>query len=230
MLPDDWIALHHGELIATQDGMNALARDTGGRPVFNTNALEVGLSRALKETSVYYLLAWKPNREAQEGKFRRIEVKLLEKPELTVRVRRGFYDRDPAPVESKAKNPKPEAKTPEVLLREAIGTAYPDRGIPIALNLNYVHAPPDKRMMLSTSFKIPAESLSFSLEDGKQKASVQLLGLLFNDQGQSGARFSERLTMTATAEGLVKGSDASVSYVFPVFVEPGLYQVRVART
>lgn len=219
---------NHGELLATQDGMNALARDTGGRPVFNTNALGIGLSHALQEASVYYLLAWKPDREAQEGKFRRIEVKLLEKPQLTVRVRRGFYDRDPAPVASKAKNTKPETKTPEVLLREAVGTAYPDRGIPIALNLNYVHAPPDKGMLLSSSFKIPAESLAFSIEDGKQKASVQILGLLFNDQGQPGARISERLTVTAASETLVKGSDASLSYVFPVVVGPGLYQVRVA--
>jgi VWFA-related protein len=216
-----------GELLATQDALNALARDTGGRPVFNTNALGIGLSRALQETSIYYLLAWKPNQEAPEGKFRRIEVKLLEKPELTVRVRRGFYDRDPAPVESKAKNPKPGAKTPEVLLREAIGTAFPDRSIPIALNLTYVQAP-DKRMLLSTSFKIPAESLDFSLEDGKQKASVQLLGLLFNDQGSPGARFSERLTITAASISLAHGSDASVSYAFPIFVGPGLYQLRVA--
>jgi hypothetical protein len=83
-------------------------------------------------------------------------------------------------------------------------------------------------MMLSTTFKIPAEALSFSLQDGKQKASVQILGALFNDQGQSGAHFSERLTMTAAPETSVTASDASVSYVFPVFVGPGLYQVRVA--
>jgi VWFA-related protein len=216
-----------GELRATQDAMNALARDTGGKPIFGTNALGVGLSRALQETSVYYLLAWRPDREAQEGKFRRIEVKLLEKPDLTVRVRRGFYDAEPAPVGSKAKNPKPELKTPEVQLREALGTPYPDRGIPIALNLSYVHMP-DKRMMLSTSLKISAESLSFSPDDGKQKAAVQILGLFFNDRGQTGARFAERLTATASSESSAKGSDASVAYVFPVFLGPGLYQVRVA--
>ncbi|MBA3354638.1 MAG: VWA domain-containing protein, partial [Pyrinomonadaceae bacterium] len=216
-----------GELRATQDGMHALARDTGGRPIFGTNALGVGLARALQETSVYYLLAWRPNREAQDGKFRRIEVKLLEKPELTARVRRGFYDGEPAPVESKAKNARPTVKTPEVQLREALGTAYPDRGIPIALNLNYVLTP-EKRMLLSTSLKIAAESLSFSPENGKQMAAVQILGLFLNDRGQPGARFAERLTATTLSESSVKGSDASVAYLFPVFLGPGLYQVRVA--
>jgi VWFA-related protein len=217
----------HGELRATQDGMHALARDTGGRPIFGTNALGVGLTRALQETSIYYLLAWRPNRESQEGKFRRLEVKLLDKPELTVRVRRGFYDGEPAPSESKAKNPKPEVKTPEVQLREALGTPYPDRGIPIALNLNYVNTP-DKKMMLSASMKIAAESLSFSPEEGKHKAVVQILGLFFNDRGQSGARFTEQLTMTVLSESSLKGSDASIAYMFPIFLPPGLYQVRVA--
>jgi len=47
-----------GELSATQDAMNALAADTGGKATLNTNALEPGLTRALRETSVYYLLAW----------------------------------------------------------------------------------------------------------------------------------------------------------------------------
>ena len=83
-----------GELLASQDSLNALARDTGGKAVFNTNSLDRGLRRALKETSTYYLLAWKPDRESQQSKFRRIEVKVAGRPDLTVQVRRGFFDRD----------------------------------------------------------------------------------------------------------------------------------------
>lgn len=218
-----------GELSATQDAMHALARDTGGKPIFNTNALGVGLSGALQETSVYYLLAWRPARETQEtGKFRRIEVKLLDNPGLTVRVRRGFYDREPAPADNKSRNPKPAVKTPEVQLREALGKAYPDRGIPIALNLSYVNTEPDKRILLSSSAQIAAESLTFGLEDGKQKAAVQIVGSFFNDRGQTGARFAERLTMTATSETSMKSSGGNVKHVYPVLLEPGLYQVRVA--
>ncbi|MDQ6652014.1 MAG: VWA domain-containing protein, partial [Acidobacteriota bacterium] len=72
-----------GELIASQDGMNALASDTGGKAFFNSNSLEPGLGRALKDTSAYYLLAWKPEPETQHAsKFRRLEVKVVGKPEL----------------------------------------------------------------------------------------------------------------------------------------------------
>src|SRR5215213_10691843 len=55
---------NHQELAASQDGLNALAADTGGKAIFNTNDLKKGLAPAIKETSTYYLLAWKPDAEA----------------------------------------------------------------------------------------------------------------------------------------------------------------------
>lgn len=217
-----------GELRATQDGLNALARDTGGRPIFNTNALGTGLSRALKETSVYYLLAWKPDQETQKaGKFRSIEVKLIEKPALTVRVRRGFFDVDPATDAIKVKEEKPAEKTPEAQLRKAIGSPYPERAIPISLSLNYILSP-DRGLMLATSMHIPSEFLSFSLEDGKQKATVRIGGLVLNDRGQAGANFTEGINVSRDSANPLKGSGENVSYTHQIFLRPGLYQVRVA--
>ncbi len=49
-----------GELGASQDGLNALANDTGGRAFFNSNDLSVAVTKGLNEASVYYLLAWRP--------------------------------------------------------------------------------------------------------------------------------------------------------------------------
>src|ERR1041385_1938682 len=87
---------NHQELAATQDGLNALAVDTGGKAIFNTNDLKQGLAPAIKETSTYYLIAWKPDAVSQkQGRFRNLEVKLIGHPDLTVRVRKGYYDLDP---------------------------------------------------------------------------------------------------------------------------------------
>src|SRR6185295_7050126 len=44
----------YGELSATQDGLNALARDTGGKAIFNTNDFKPGIKGAIKETASYY--------------------------------------------------------------------------------------------------------------------------------------------------------------------------------
>src|SRR5215210_4419370 len=82
-----------GEVSAMQAPLFALAADTGGRALVNTNALGRVVSGALKETSLYYLLAWRPD-EAAAGsavpKYRRIEVSVAGRPELRVMVRRGF--------------------------------------------------------------------------------------------------------------------------------------------
>ena len=217
-----------GELNATQDALNALARDTGGRAVFNTNSLDAGVNRALKESSVYYLLAWKPEQgSAASSKFRRIEVKLLAKPDLTVRVRRGFYDTEPAEAESKDRNPKPTTKTPQEQLRAAIGAPYPERAIPVAISLNYVNTP-DNKMLLSTSLQIPSQFISFTPDEGKHKGIVQIAGSVFNEKGQSGARFEDQITINAMSMTSIKEGNESVAYTYPVTVEPGLYQVRVA--
>jgi VWFA-related protein len=219
----------HGELLASQDALNALAKDTGGRPTFNTNALEPGLSRALKETSVYYLLAWKPEREAQ-GRFHRIEVSVVGRPELTARMRRGFFDVEPEPVARKAKGtngPKPAETTPEAKLREAISAPYPNRGIPISLNLSYLNTP-EKGGLLSTSMQFAGEFLSFSADAGKSKAVVDVAGSVYNDHGQAGFSFKDQLIISAPLTDATRSFGRNFSYTFPVFLGPGLYQVRLA--
>ncbi len=219
----------YGELSASQDGLNALASDTGGKAIFNTNSLEPALGRALKETSTYYLLAWKPEQEKQHAsKFRRIEVKIVGKPELTVQVRRGFFDVEPAAPEAKtvkAKKGQASTDNPEVLeLRKVIFAPYPKRDIPVALNLSYIDTPA-RGVMLAASLQVSTEFLSFAPADGKQTAVVSVAGTYLNDHGMAGAGFNERFTIDARSDKAAK--DATVSYRHLVFLGPGLYQVRV---
>src|SRR6185436_2829503 len=138
------------ELAATQDGLNALAVDTGGKAIFNTNDLKKGLAPAIKETSTYYLLAWKPDAESQkQSRFRNVEVKLVGRPDLTVRVRKGYFDIDPtpAPVAAKAATPPATQKTAAAKLRESLIAPYPDRTLPILISADYYDVA-DKGAML----------------------------------------------------------------------------------
>ncbi|HEV2835570.1 MAG TPA: VWA domain-containing protein, partial [Pyrinomonadaceae bacterium] len=60
-----------GELHANQDALNALAGDTGGRALRNTNFFDKWLTTVLDETSNYYLVAWRPESdEERTPKFR----------------------------------------------------------------------------------------------------------------------------------------------------------------
>ena len=221
-----------GELHASQDSLFTLAADTGGRAVFNTNSLDPGLGRALKETSTYYLLAWKPDLQSKQSKFRRIEVKVVGRPDLTVQVRRGFFDREPETPKTakseKSDNGKKAAevsKSPEGELRKEMFAPYPARDIPVALSLTYLNTPP-KGVMLSTALQVPNEFLSFVPANGKYNAVVTVAGSVFDDKGNVGAGFSNRITIQAPSLETTKdGRD--LSYGYPVYIKPGLYQVRV---
>lgn len=219
-----------GEIFSSQDGLNALAIDTGGRAQFNTNDLHAAIDDGLKETSVYYLLSWRPARAGDSpSKFRQLEVAIPGRPELTVRVQRGFFDLDPQQLADKRKgvaNLKPEAPTVETKLREAIVASYPERQLPISLSLSYLDAP-DKGMALSASIQVPAEFLSFSSDTGKKKAQVDLAGAVFNDRGQSNVRFGEQVTLTRETEN-VDARSRNLIYNHTAFSGPGLYQIRVA--
>jgi VWFA-related protein len=81
------------EVTAGQDALNALAADTGGRFLKNTNALDTALATALSEMSRYYLLGWYVEPEKlQPGKYSTIKASIKGRSDLTVRVRQGSLD------------------------------------------------------------------------------------------------------------------------------------------
>jgi VWFA-related protein len=221
----------HQELAATQDGLNALAVDTGGKAIFNTNDLKKGLAPAIKETSTYYLLAWKPDAESQkQSRFRNLEVKLIGRPDLTVRVRKGYFDLDPAPPQPVAKAPAQPTQTKPAIakLRETIAAPYAERSLPILLSADYYDIP-NKGPALSTAIHIPGEFLVFGEQpDGKIQAVIDLTAAYFDDKGVVKDSFAERLVTTAPTLEKAQTYRSDIMFTYPAKLPPGIYQVRVA--
>ena len=221
----------HQELAATQDGLNALAADTGGKAIFNTNDLKKGLAPAIKETSTYYLLAWKPDAEADKrGRFRNLEVKLSNRPDLIVRVRKGYFDLDPTPAPVVAKEqPKPTpTKAAPAKLRESIAAPYPERSLPILLSADYYDVP-NTGPTLSTAIHIPGEFLVFGEQpDGKIQAVIDLSAVYFDDKGTVKDSFMDRIVTTAPSLEKAKTYRNDIMFTYPAKLPPGIYQVRVA--
>jgi hypothetical protein len=220
----------HQELVASQDGLNALAADSGGKATFNTNDLRKGLTPAIKETSTYYLLAWKPDAESQkQGRFRNLEVKLIGRPDLVVRVRKGYFDLDPpAPVIAKGSTQPAQKKPAAALLRESLAAPYPTRDLPILLSADYYDLP-DKGPTVSTAIQMPGEFLVFDERpDGKVQAAVDLSAIYLDEKGVAKTSFMERIVTTAPSLEQAKAYRNDITFTYPAHLPPGLYQVRVA--
>jgi VWFA-related protein len=220
----------HGEILAMQDGMNALAVDTGGKAIFNTNDLRLGLAPALKETSTYYLIAWKPDAESQkQSRFRNVEVKVSGRSDLTVRVRKGYFDLAPAPATvAKAPTQPSVPQSAPAKLRESLTAPYPERSLPVLLSADYYDVA-DKGPVVSTAIQMPGEFLVFGEQpDGKIQAIIDLSGIFLDEKGVIKSSFMERIVTTAPSLEATKDNRNDITFTYPARLTPGLYQVRVA--
>ena len=225
-----------GQLAASQEALYTLAADTGGRALLNSNEPSAAVTAAVKETSTYYLLAWRPEGEEQRGgKFRRIEVSLIGRPDLTVRVRRGFFDADatnPKPAKSgKKENSRPTPRSVDGDLRAAIGSLYPLTNLVTSLISNYVDVPaggPTPRPILTTWVKVQSRELTFTQSGDKSTAALDIAGIVFNHEGKQAASFRDRINITSTSANTATRPDRPIAYNHQTQLTPGLYQVRVA--
>ncbi|HMH46034.1 MAG TPA: VWA domain-containing protein [Pyrinomonadaceae bacterium] len=218
-----------GEIEAQQDAMNALAEDTGGRALRNMNYFENWVGQVLDETSNYYLVAWRPEADAEKlPKFRAVTLRIVNRPELTVRAPRGYVE-GPTPVAIAAaavpeKLPANHAASPaESELRNALSDFVPSRGLPTALSLTFLNTPKNE-MLLTSSIQITTNALDYGSER-KQPATIKLAGVILNDKGKIAGSFKNQLNVNPIGDA----SDAgAVIYNDRSALAPGIYQVRVA--
>ncbi|PYS79954.1 MAG: hypothetical protein DMF66_00955, partial [Acidobacteria bacterium] len=200
-------SVNMSELSEMQSPLYTLAADTGGRALVNTNALSRAVSGALKETALYYLLAWRPEAAGAEQhgapKYRNVEVSVRGRPDLRVIVRRGFYDAPPAegPAAAEKKKKKSEGESVEKQkppaerdLLAALRAPLPRGALPTALALNFVSAQ-DGGAALTASVELDLSALTFEQGD-KRRATFDVLGVVLDDNGKTVRGFSQQLNVT----------------------------------
>lgn len=219
-----------GEVSAYQDAMNALAGDTGGQALRNQNYFDRWVDKVLDETSNYYLLAWRPDKEEEKApKFRHVKVTVTGRPELTVRAPRGYVE-GPLPAAETAATTaeKPsgsqKVKTPEAELGAALSDYYPSNALSTMLSLTYLNTPKNETV-LTSSIQIANRGLNYG-DDGKQPAKIKLAGVILNDKGKIASSFTNQLSINPVNTG--QSDSSGVIYNHHTPLAPGIYQVRVA--
>jgi len=74
----------------TQEPLERLAAETGGRAFLNNNSFNEAFRQAVDETSNYYLIAWRPDADSQRAGDSRIDVSVKGRPDLRVQLRRRY--------------------------------------------------------------------------------------------------------------------------------------------
>ncbi|HEV2799945.1 MAG TPA: VWA domain-containing protein [Pyrinomonadaceae bacterium] len=226
------------ELSATQEVLRGLAEDTGGRAIINTNALDQAIARTLDETANYYLLAWRPEGvEVRDGspRFRKIEISVKGRPDLSVRLRRGFLAAS-SPAGSGARptasataaGTTPAAASPNAALNNTLNSLNSRRDLPVDA---YVVLTNDAQggSVVNASVQLANDRLKFAPSaGGKVQAQVEVVCAVLDERGKSIYSTGRTLTLDAnTATGNGSRGKLVTNFSIPVNA-PGIYQFRTA--
>ncbi|HSS21080.1 MAG TPA: VWA domain-containing protein [Pyrinomonadaceae bacterium] len=216
-----------------QAPLYTLAVDTGGRAFFNSNSIDAGIKQALAETSEYYLIAWRPNGAEQAAEsFKEIQVRVKDRPELTVRVHKGYLTaaaKNVASAKSGNAESPPAAnaagvavgqKAVDEKLSATLSKSNPISELPTSLSARFSDVA-DQGEQISVATEISTSEL-FAAAADRQTRVIDLLGVVLNDNGKSVASFKGQLNAGAPA-----AANSVISQTTDLKVKPGLYQVRV---
>ena len=122
-----------------QDSLRVLADETGGFAHVNTNDIAGTFRRVVDESSSYYVLGYYPANDKRDGRFRKIEVRVANRPGLTVTARRGYVAPRGRVQEPKLAGPNDASSE----LREAMSSPIAVNALPMAMTAS-VFKGPDK--------------------------------------------------------------------------------------
>lgn len=215
-------ALDTKAVSATQEPLRTIARETGGWALLDSNKFSDVFKQALNETSAYYVLAWHPAEEMQKNvNFRVIEASIKGRDDLTVRMKRGFYN-ESSESASKSKRDKPKKSKEKSPLLDALHALYPRRTLPVFVSAGFTDSSPTG-LTLTTS--VQADSQALGIEKG-EKTDIEIIGVIINEEGKELANINQSLTVDPSQ--MTKAQQRNIIFTQQTPIKPGLYQIRVA--
>jgi VWFA-related protein len=213
----------YNETRLAQDSLRTLSDETGGFAVVNNNDFATAFQRIVDDNSSYYVMGYYSTNERRDGRFRKITVRVKNRPGLTVRARKGYVaPRGRAP-ETKAA--AKDAASPD--LKEAIESPLPLPALPLALTASVFKGPAGKGSVVVATL-VHGGTLPFVEKDGLFTNDLEVLGIATDDKGKSFAtdRNTVNLRMKPDTANRVRATGFRV--IQSLDLAPGRYVLRVA--
>lgn len=208
-----------------QETLATLALDTGGKALLDSNDLSEGMRQVQKDFSSYYVLSYVSSNTAQDGRYRRIQVKLAPRLAATLKAkldyRQGYY----APTTfARMSGDDKEAQLSQALLSE-----NPVTDLPIGVEVDFFRLEKDK-YFAPISVKIPGSALAFRSKGSKQATELDFQAEVRDTRGRPAATVRDTIPLKITQEVAGQVVQKSIQYSTGVTLTPGSYKLRlVAR-
>ncbi len=216
---------------AARNGMNALAVDTGGLPLFGRNDMDAALKQVLEDSASYYRLGYEPRSSPRDGRFKKIEVRVPGRSGIHVRTASGYFaqaaTRAAAVSAAVRQTPAKQEEDAARLLRTALDSSFPLRGLPVELAVDFV-ATKEGEVLAATAWLDAGRLLFRPTGDGREAAALDVVGVVVDEAGKTLAQLNDRLELSLLPETKERVLRNGLTYRKTLAVRPGLLQTRLA--
>jgi VWFA-related protein len=151
----------------SQDTLYALAGDTGGKAMFDSNDLDRGIVEAQNAISDYYVVGYYTTNTNRDGKFRRVRISLAQNAEAKLEYRQGYYaDKEFA---------KFTAVDKERQLEDALMLDDPITELSIAMEIDHFQLN-RAEYFVPIVVKIPGRELALAKRGGAEHTLIDFVG------------------------------------------------------
>jgi VWFA-related protein len=202
----------------SQETLVTIAADTGGKVMLDSNDLSMGIRQAQEDISSYYILGYYSTNTAEDGKYRRIDVRIVNK-DLSAKLdfRKGYYA-------SKVWG-KFNAADKERQLEEALTLGDPMNDLPLALEVDYFRVARD-RYSVPISVKIPGSAVQFAKRGSKESVDLDFIGQVRDASGKLVTGVGDKITVSINEGEMAKIGQKHLQYDSVLTLSPGTYGLR----
>jgi VWFA-related protein len=207
-----------------QETLYTLADDTGGKALLDSNDLTEGIRQVQRDFGSYYILAYKSTNNAQDGRYRKITVKLSSriaalKPKLDYR--QGYYG--PTTFARLSNSDK------ESQLQTALESDNPVTDLPLAVEIDYFRMSKEK-YFVPISARIPGSALVLKGRGTKQATELDFIGQISDARNRPAAVVRDTIPIKLSADVASTVQHKLIQYDTGFTLPPGKYNLRfVAR-
>jgi VWFA-related protein len=194
----------------------SMAANTGGTYFHNRNDLSKGLSQALAEPSVSYVLGFRPENATADGKFHNLKVALTNGKKYQIQARNGYFAR------KKLNDPEEEAKEE---VREALFSNDEIASLPMQLNTQLLSIN-ETTTQLTVLTRLDIHGLRFRKADGRNRDNVVLATAVFDRNGQLVDGQMKEIALRLQDATVKRLSQSGLTFKSVFTVKPGTYNVR----
>jgi VWFA-related protein len=220
------IGMFSGQLATTattnfqrsQDSLYALAKDTGGKALFDYNDLSRGIVDAADSLTSYYLIGYYSTHSATDGRFHRVRISLNRSLDADLSYRQGYFaDKTFA---------KFTAADKERQLEDALMLENPVTDITIAMEVNYFQLN-RAEYFVPVAVKIPGSELLLARRGGAQRTVIDYIGEVKDDTGYTWQNIRDRLEIKLTDDTAGQLATRPIQIETGFTLLPGTYAIKL---